>query len=143
MASEPNNLIALRQEFHQFPELGFNENRTKTRISGILKDLGLEVHEGLGVVGILRAGKGNRAIALRADMDELPIKEASDHDYLSQNAGVMQLLRPLLLDNVRISVLFAFHRCSEIGSEHSTISSSCSWSIGQLQRRSSRSCGWQ
>ena len=69
MLSEPNNLIALRQEFHQFPELGFNENRTKTRISGILKDLGLEVHEGLGVVGILRAGKGNRAIALRADMN--------------------------------------------------------------------------
>ena len=89
MVSEPNNLIALRQELHQFPELGFNENRTKTRISGILKDLGLEVHEGLGVVGILRAGKGNRAIALRADMDALPIKEASDHDYPSQNAGVM------------------------------------------------------
>ena len=89
MASEPNNLIALRQELHQFPELGFNENRTKTRISGILKDLGLEVHEGLGVVGILRAGKGNRAIALRADMDALPIQEASDHDYPSQNAGVM------------------------------------------------------
>ena len=89
MASEPYNLIALRQEFHQFPELGFNENRTKTRISGILKNLGLEVYEGIGIVGILRAGKGNRAIALRADMDALPIKEASDHDYPSKNAGVM------------------------------------------------------
>ena len=89
MVSEPYNLIALRQEFHQFPELGFNEHRTKTRISGILKDLGLEVYEGIGIVGILRAGKGNRAIALRADMDALPIQEVSDHDYPSQNAGVM------------------------------------------------------
>ena len=89
MVSEPYNLIALRQEFHQFPELGFNEHRTKARISGILKDLGLKVYEGIGIVGILRAGKGNRAIALRADMDALPIQEVSDHDYPSQNAGVM------------------------------------------------------
>ena len=84
-----DNLRELRREFHQFPELGFNEHRTKARISGILKDLGLEVYEGIGIVGILRAGKGNRAIALRADMDALPIQEVSDHDYPSQNAGVM------------------------------------------------------
>ena len=89
MASKPNHLIALRQEFHQFPELGFYENRTKTRIVDILKYLGLEVHEGLGVVGILRAGNSNRSIALRADMDALPIQETSDHDYTSQNVGVM------------------------------------------------------
>lgn len=89
MVSEPHNLIALRQEFHQFPELGFKEKRTKARIANILKDMGLEVHEGVGVVGILKSGRGNRAIALRADMDALPIQEASDHDYPSQNAGVM------------------------------------------------------
>lgn len=89
MAFDLKKITALRHEFHQFPELGFKEDRTKARIAGILKDLRLEVHEGKGVIGILRAGKGNRAIALRADMDALPIQERSEHNYLSQTPGVM------------------------------------------------------
>ena len=79
----------LRQAFHQAPELGFRETRTKARIADLLRGWGLEVHEGAGVVGILRAGRGNRAIGLRADMDALPIEEASAHAYVSQNPGVM------------------------------------------------------
>ena len=51
--------------------------------------MGLEVHEGVGVVGVLRSGAGNRAIGLRADMDALPILETSTHDYPSQSPGVM------------------------------------------------------
>ena len=82
-------LIALRHRFHQVPELGFAEERTKARVADILRELGLEVHVGSGVVGILKRGTGNRAIGLRADMDALPITEASTHDYVSQNAGVM------------------------------------------------------
>ena len=82
-------LAALRQAFHRDPELGFDEVRTKARIAAILRDLGVEVHEGAGVVGILRAGSGNRAIGLRADMDALPISETSTHGYVSQNPGVM------------------------------------------------------
>ncbi len=84
-------LVALRQEFHRFPELGFQEVRTKARIADFLRDLGLEVHEGIGVVGILRSGdgQGKRAIGLRADMDALPIQEASSHGYPSQNPGMM------------------------------------------------------
>ena len=82
-------LSALRQEFHRFPELGFKEERTKAKVATFLREMGLEVHEGAGVVGVLRAGKGNRAIGLRADMDALPIDETSDHDYCSETPGVM------------------------------------------------------
>ena len=82
-------LVALRHTFHQDPELGFAEERTKARVADILRELGLEVHVGSGVVGILKHGSGNRAIGLRADMDALPITEVSTHDYVSQNAGVM------------------------------------------------------
>lgn len=82
-------LTALRRAFHRDPELGFNEVRTKSTVAGILCDLGLEVHEGVGVIGVLRAGGGNRAIGLRADMDALPIQEICTHDYVSQNSGVM------------------------------------------------------
>jgi len=84
-----DQLTDLRHAFHRDPELGFQEERTKARVAGLLRDMGLEVHEGVGVVGLLRAGSGNRAIGLRADMDALPITEASAHDYLSENPGVM------------------------------------------------------
>ncbi|WP_120500784.1 amidohydrolase [Roseovarius sp. EL26] len=82
-------LTDLRQEFHRDPELGFQEERTKAKVASILRELGLEVHEGAGVIGILKAGNGNRAIGLRADMDALPIHEISTHDYVSNNPGVM------------------------------------------------------
>ena len=79
----------LRRTFHQFPELGFREEKTKTRVANELRRFGLEVHEGVGIIGILKAGNGDRAIGLRADMDALPILEASTHDYVSQTPGVM------------------------------------------------------
>ena len=82
-------LIALRRDLHRHPELGFQETRTKAIVAEHLRDLGLEVHEGVGVVGILKSGKGNRAIGLRADMDALPIQEQSRHDYASTTPGVM------------------------------------------------------
>lgn len=79
----------LRREFHRNPELGFQEVQTKAVIASRLRTLGYEVHEGAGVVGVLRAGTSNRAIGLRADMDALPILETSKHEYCSQNQGVM------------------------------------------------------
>ena len=69
MTSFQDRLTALRREFHRHPELGFQEDRTKAKVAAHLRGLGLEVHEGAGVVGLLRAGTGNRAIGLRADMD--------------------------------------------------------------------------
>lgn len=82
-------LVALRHGFHRDPELGFQEHRTKAKVAAHLRGLGIEVHEGVGVVGVLKAGTGNRAIGLRADMDALPITEKSTHDYVSENPGVM------------------------------------------------------
>ena len=83
------DLINMRRDFHRFPELGFAEKRTKARIANIFRKLDLEVYEGVGVVGVLQRGSGNRTIALRAEMDALPILETSKHDYVSQNNGVM------------------------------------------------------
>ena len=85
----PIDLTALRHEFHRMPELGFTEESTKARVVGILEDLGIETHIGVGVVGVLKRGAGNRAIGLRADLDALPIQEISSHDYVSQIPGVM------------------------------------------------------
>ncbi|MEP3787205.1 MAG: amidohydrolase [Ascidiaceihabitans sp.] len=83
------DLADVRHSFHRTPELGFDEHNTKARIASFLSSFGLEVHEGVGVVGILKCGTGNRAIGLRADMDALPILEASTHDYVSETKGVM------------------------------------------------------
>ena len=82
-------LTAFRRDLHRHPELGFEETRTKAKIASALRALGLSVCEGVGVVGVLKCGNGNRAIALRADMDALPISETSAHDYSSLTPGVM------------------------------------------------------
>ena len=84
-----DRLKAFRHDLHRHPELGFEETRTKAKVASWLRELGLEVNEGTGVVGILRAGTGNRALGLRADMDALPITEKSTHDYVSESKGVM------------------------------------------------------
>jgi len=85
----PIDLIELRRHFHRHPELGFQEELTKSKVASILRNIGLEVHEGVGVIGVLRSGKGNRMIGLRADMDALPIQETSTHNYASEHPGVM------------------------------------------------------
>jgi hippurate hydrolase len=89
MKTFDEKLTDLRRSFHRDPEVGFNEVRTKAKVAQQLRALGAEVHEGIGVVGVLRSGGGNRTIGLRADMDALPIRESSSHDYVSQNDGVM------------------------------------------------------
>ncbi|MCK7615087.1 amidohydrolase [Roseibium sediminicola] len=89
METFEQRLTERRRDFHRNPELGFQENRTKREIARQLEALGLEVHVGAGVVGLLRNGRGNRAIALRADMDALPITETSAHGYVSKTPGVM------------------------------------------------------
>jgi len=89
MDSKPEYLVKIRRDFHKFPELGFQEKRTRDKIAGYLKELGIDVHCGVGIVGILRSGEGRKVIGLRADMDALPIHETNTHDYVSKNAGVM------------------------------------------------------
>ena len=86
------DMTAWRHDLHRHPELGFQEHRTAAFVAGKLRDWGLEVAEGIaetGVVGTLRRGGGNRAVALRADMDALAMPEATGAPYASQTPGVM------------------------------------------------------
>ena len=89
MNFDVNTFVKIRHDLHKNPELGFCEDNTKSKIVKFLKEIGLEVHQGVGVVGVLKVGNGNKTIALRADMDALPIKEKSIHDYVSNSEGIM------------------------------------------------------
>tara|TARA_A100001011_G_scaffold390732_1_gene474790 strand:- start:373 stop:1524 length:1152 start_codon:yes stop_codon:yes gene_type:complete len=89
LANSIKKLKQLRHEFHQYPELGFQETKTKTKIAKFLRAKGLEVIEGVGVIGVLKSGSGSKTIGLRADMDALPIQETSKHAYSSKHPGVM------------------------------------------------------
>lgn len=83
--------IAWRKDIHQNPELGNREFRTAKLVADHLRQLGLEVKEGVaktGVVAILRGGKPGPCIALRADMDALPIVENDNLRYASKAKGV-------------------------------------------------------
>ena len=89
MDLKPENLAEIRRDFHRFQELGFQEKRTKDKIASYLKELGLDVYYGSGIVGLLRVGHGTNVIGLRADMDALPIQETNTHNYISKNKGIM------------------------------------------------------
>src|SRR5205814_1404157 len=86
------DLVATRRDFHEHPELAFEEVRTSGIVAQRLHALGLEVQTGMaktGVVGLLRGegkspGAGGKTLALRADMDALPIHELNEIDYRSQ-----------------------------------------------------------
>ena len=85
-------LRAWRRELHQHPELGFEEFQTAQLVAKILTELGIEFHVGVGKTGIVaevRAEQPGRLIALRADMDALPIHETNTSDYASQVPGRM------------------------------------------------------
>ena len=91
LALEPE-LVALRREFHQHPELSHEEERTARVVADYLKKLGLEVKSGLaghGVLGVLKGGRPGRAVAWRADMDALPIAEKVKLPWRSRVDGVM------------------------------------------------------
>jgi len=87
-----DELTAIRRDLHQHPELGFEEHRTSDLVAAKLAEWGIDVHRGLGgtgVVGVLRRGNGRASIGLRADMDALPILEATGHEYASNSPGRM------------------------------------------------------
>lgn len=93
-------VVAWRRDIHQHPELGFQETRTSQLVAEHLRSLGLEVRTGVGrtgVVGVLKGGRPGPVVALRADMDALPVTEAVDLPFKStaravfngQEVGVM------------------------------------------------------
>src|SRR5216684_3961694 len=89
------DLVATRRDLHEHPELAFEEIRTSGIVASRLKALGLEVQTGVaktGVTGLLRGGAARadaKTIAIRADMDALPIAELNEVDYRSLVEGQM------------------------------------------------------
>ena len=87
-----DEMTAWRRDIHAHPELGFEEHRTSDLVAKRLEEFGLEVYRGIGrtgVVGALRSGNSPRSVGLRADMDALPIQEATGLEYQSRNDGRM------------------------------------------------------
>ena len=85
-----SKLIGWRRDIHQNPELSNQEVRTAKLVADHLRSLGLEVKTGVGgtgVVGILKGGKPGKVVALRADMDALPVKEQVDLPFASKAKG--------------------------------------------------------
>ena len=79
-----------RRDFHMHPELGFTETRTSGKVAEICEKLGYRVRRGVGRTGVVADfGNGKPVIAIRADMDALPILEANPVPYASQNPGIM------------------------------------------------------
>ena len=126
-------MVGLRQNFHQNPELSFQENNTSQRIADELTKLGYAVSVGVGrtgVIGLLEGNKTGPVILIRADMDALPIQETNQVDYSSKRNGVMHacghdghmavslaVARLLAEDRkeIRGTVKFAFQPAEEIG----------------------------
>jgi amidohydrolase len=85
-----SQLVAWRRAFHMHPELGFQEIQTAASVAEILRSLGLRVRTGVGKTGVVaECGHGTPTVAIRADMDALPILEINEVPYKSQNPGVM------------------------------------------------------
>ena len=84
--------VQLRRDLHRHPELAFEEHRTSELVAAKLESWGYAVHRGLGgtgVVGTLTRGTSQRRLGLRADMDALPIEEATGVEWASSKPGLM------------------------------------------------------
>ena len=140
LAEEINTkVITWRRDIHQHPELGNREFRTAEKITAHLKSLGIEVKTGVGktgVVGLLKGGRPGPVVALRADMDALPVTETNDlsfkstatteyggkttgvmhacgHDtHVAMLMGVAEILAAVKAD-LKGSVKFIFQPCEE------------------------------
>jgi amidohydrolase len=83
-------LIEWRRDFHMHPETGFDVHRTAGLVADELEKMGYRVKRGVGKTGVVaEIGEGGKVVAIRADMDALPILEQNETEYVSQNAGKM------------------------------------------------------
>jgi carboxypeptidase Ss1 len=85
-------IVAIRRDIHAHPELSYREKRTSRVIAAKLRALDIEVKTGVGgtgVVGLLRGIGEGKVVALRADMDALPVQEMTEEEFKSKNKGVM------------------------------------------------------
>jgi len=88
-----DKIIEIRRKIHENPELSYKEYNTAKLVAETLKSLGIEVKVGVGlptaVLGILKTSKPGKVVALRADMDALPVEEMTDLPFKSKIKGVM------------------------------------------------------
>ena len=124
-------LIEWRRDFHMHPEIGFELHRTSRIVADELEKMGYRVKRGVGKTGVVaEIGAGGKVIAIRADMDALPILEQNEYEYVSQNKGAMHacghdshtamaLGAALLLskENLPGRVRFLFQPCEETTDE--------------------------
>ena len=85
-------IVGIRRDFHMNPELSTEEFRTRDKVVEYLEDMGIEYETGIadtGIVGIIRGKQGGKTVALRADMDALPIQDEKDATYKSRVHGKM------------------------------------------------------
>jgi len=124
-------LVEVRRHIHRYPELGFEERETAGFICEKLSGLGLEIKEGVagtGVVALLKTGNGRKTVALRADMDALPVDEQTDVPYKSVKPGIMHAcghdahvamligaanILSVLRKQLKVDVKFIFQPCEE------------------------------
>lgn len=126
-------LIEWRRDFHMHPEIGFELHRTSKIVADELEKMGYRVKRNVGKTGVVaEIGEGGRMVAIRADMDALPILEMNESEYVSQNKGAMHacghdshtamaLGAALLLSKEKLPgrVRFLFQPCEETVDEES------------------------
>ena len=124
-------LIEWRRDFHMHPEIGFELQRTSKIVADELEKMGYRVKRGVGKTGVVaEIGDGGRMVAIRADMDALPILEQNEYEYVSQTPGAMHacghdshtamaLGAALLLSKEKLPgrVRFLFQPCEETTDE--------------------------
>ena len=124
-------LIEWRRDFHMHPEIGFELQRTSKIVADELEKMGYHVKRGVGKTGVVaEIGEGGRMVAIRADMDALPILEQNEYEYVSQTPGAMHacghdshtamaLGAALLLSKEKLPgrVRFLFQPCEETTDE--------------------------
>ncbi|MDQ2691832.1 MAG: amidohydrolase [Chloroflexota bacterium] len=124
-------LIEWRRDFHMHPEIGFELHRTSKIVADELEKMGYRVQRGVGKTGVVaELGDGGKTIAIRADMDALPILEQNEVEYASRNQGAMHacghdshtamaLGAALLLSREKLPgrVRFLFQPCEETTDE--------------------------
>lgn len=90
-AEYADRLVEIRRHLHAHPELSFQEEQTARYVEGILQEMGLEPVRmaNTGIICMIEGGQPGPVVALRGDMDALPIKEENSASYCSQNDGVM------------------------------------------------------
>ena len=109
-------VIEWRRDFHQNPELSNREFETSKKVAAFLEGLGMEVQTGLahtGVVGILKGGKPGPVVALRADMDGLPVTERVDLPFASIHENQVRQSGELAISRIHTfqQQFFLFFQC--------------------------------